>query len=418
MIIMRFGPICLYGLSFFLCRKNPCRHMQRNHIPPHIEGKYILPEGGTVFAFLNYGMNFVPRQQYMVSLDRMGIFMSDFEKIYDLENLYQAHKKARLGKQNTQEVIRYELHLTENLVKLAYHLEHKTYAIRGYHKFMIYDPKEREIQALSYGDRVLQHSLCDNVLGPYLDQRLIYDNAACRVGKGTHFAMDRLTGFMRDFYRQHGTEGYILKCDIRKYFNSVHHDVLKDMIRRMKLSDDIKWLLCLIVDSYECSGNRGIPMGNQTSQWFALYYLDGLDRLVKEKLRIRYYSRYMDDMILLHPCKEYLEYCLAVMNTYVRNTLRLEFNEKTQIHPVSQGVDYLGFHFYLTDTGKVIRRLRQSGKKRIRKRLRALKRLYQNNEIDLDSIKRSVVSTKGHLSHGHTWHLQKNIWKNFVLYKK
>ncbi len=227
--------------------------------------------------------------------------------------------------------------------------------------------------------------------------------------------MNRLTGFMREFYRRYGTDGYILKCDIRKYFNSIHHDVLKGQIHKMKLSDDVKWLLRLIIDSYECSENRGIPMGNQTSQWFALYYLDGLDRLVKEKLRIRYYSRYMDDMILVHPCREYLEYCLAVMDTYVTNTLQLKFNEKTQIHSVSQGVDYLGFHFYLTDTGKVIRRLRQSGKKRVRKRLRALKHLYQKGEIDLDAITRSVVSTKGHLYHGHTWHLQKNIWNNFVL---
>lgn len=99
------------------------------------------------------------------------------------------------------------------------------------------------------------------------------------------------------------------------------------------------------------------------------------------------------------------------MNTYVRNTLRLAFNEKTQIHSVSQGVDYLGFYFYLTDTGKVIRRLRQSGKKRIRKRLRALEHRYKNHEMDLDAIKRSVVSTKGHLRHGHTWHMKKIFGK-------
>ncbi len=156
-------------------------------------------------------------------------------------------------------------------------------------------------------------------------------------------------------------------------------------------------------------------MGNQTSQWMALYYLDGLDRLVKEKLRIKYYTRYMDDMILIHPSKEYLKNCLEVMKEYVENELCLSFNEKTQIHHINQGVDYLGFHFYLTDTGKVIKTLRQSRKKRIKKRLSSFKKLYKKGDIDIDTVARSVVSMKGHLSHGHTYRLQKNIFNNFIL---
>lgn len=119
--------------------------------------------------------------------------VTEYEKIYNYESLYQAHKKARLGKQDTREVIQYEVYLTENLQRLSYRLREKMYRIQEYRRFTIYDPKKREIQALSYGDRIVQHSLCDNVLGPYLDRRLIYDNAACRTGKGVHFAMDRLT---------------------------------------------------------------------------------------------------------------------------------------------------------------------------------------------------------------------------------
>ena len=268
------------------------------------------------------------------------------------DSLYQAHKKARLGKQATREVILYETRLTENLEKLRFHLERHTYQIRGYRKFRIFDPKEREIQALSYGDRIVQHSLCDNVLGPYLERHLIYDNSACRKGKGTHFALDRLTCFLRKYYRSNGSNGYILKCDVRKYFNSIDHEVLRQKVRRMDLPDDVKWLLDKIIGSYEYEEGKGLPMGNQTSQWFALYYLDSLDRLVKEKLRIRYYSRYMDDMILIHPSKEYLQECLARMREHLEGELKLTFNEKTQIHAIRQGVDYLGFHFYLTETGK------------------------------------------------------------------
>lgn len=343
--------------------------------------------------------------------------MNEYEKIYCFENLYQAHKKARRGKQNTKEVILYETKLTENLVKLSYHLQNGTYKVQGYHKFIIHDPKTREIQALKYGDRIVQHSLCDNVLGPYLERRLIYDNAACRVGKGTHFAMKRLTEFLRQHYKECGADGYILKCDIRKYFNSISHDVLIETINGMKLANETKWLLCLIVHSYEYEQGRGLPMGNQTSQWFVLAYLDGLDRLVKEKLRIKYYSRYMDDMILICRDKEYLKKCLKVMRTYVENKLKLKYNEKTQIHSLREGVDYLGFHFYLTDTGKVIRKLRQSAKKRLKRKLRNFKHAYRNDKIDVEAIRRSVVSYKGHLKHGHTFRLQKYIWDNFVLIK-
>lgn len=341
--------------------------------------------------------------------------MEEYEKIYCFENLYQAHKMARRGKQTKKEVIFYEMRLSENLEKLQYHLKNHTYQIRGYRKFLIHDPKKREIQALSYGDRIVQHSLCDNVLGPYLEKHLIYDNSACRKGKGTHFAIDRLTAFLRKHYRQYGTDGYILKCDVKKYFNSVDHVILKEKISRMALSEDVRWLLKMIVDSYEYQPGKGLPMGNQTSQWFALYYLDCLDRLIKEKLGIRYYSRYMDDMILIHPDRTYLKKCLKEMKEYLETELKLEFNEKTQIHAIRQGVDYLGFHFYLTETGKVIRKLRQSGKKRLKRRLRHYRHAYAVGKIELEAVSRSVASYKGHLKHAHTYRLQKNIWNAFVL---
>lgn len=151
----------------------------------------------------------------------------DYEKIYSFESLYNAHKKARLGKQNKREVIEYEVYLTENLMRLQHKLIHKTYMIDGYRKF------------------------------------IIYYNATCRVGKGTHFAMDRLSGFMRKHYHVHKNDGYVLKCDIREYFNSISHEVLHKKIDRMKLDADVKWLLGVIIDSYEFENGRGIPMGNQ-----------------------------------------------------------------------------------------------------------------------------------------------------------
>lgn len=342
--------------------------------------------------------------------------MSDYEKIFRFDSLYRAYRKAACGKRHKRDVINFEMNLAANLWRLHDELESRNYTPAPYYSFTIHDPKTRDIQALHFADRVVQRSLCDNALRPWFENRLIYDCAACRVGKGTHFAMDRLSGFLRDFYRGHGTDGYILKCDVRKFFDSIDHDVLKKLLRRYP-DGDVKELLFRIIDGCNADTGRGLPLGNQTSQWFALYYLDGMDRMIKEKFRIRYYTRYMDDLIMIHEDKEYLKDCLAELRRYAKEELKLEFNEKTQIFPVSQGVDYLGWHFYLTETGKVIRKLRTSNKRRFKRRLKAFREQYRNGQIDIDDIKRSLVSYSGHLMHGHTWKLKKKVYGTFVLTK-
>lgn len=135
---------------------------------------------------------------------------------------------------------------------------------------------------------------------------------------------------------------------------------MKTKLCRVFKDPDVYQLLEHIIDSYEKTPGKGLPMGNQTSQWFALYYLDGLDRLAKEQYRMKYYTRYMDDCVMICNDKEYLKQCLAAMEQYAEQELLLKFNKKTQITTIKNGVDYLGFRFYLTDTGKVIRRLRTS----------------------------------------------------------
>lgn len=347
---------------------------------------------------------------------RSIVRMTEYEKIYQFENLYRAYKMAARCKRSKKEVVEFELNLAENLWTLHDELENRRYKTPPYHRFMIYDPKKREIQALSFRGRVVQHSLCDNVLKPHFEKRLIYDCAACREGKGTHFAMRRLTGFLQAFYKAHGTNGYFLKCDVRKYFDSIDHDALKYLLRRFP-DKEVLAFLYQIIDSFNADTGKGLPMGNQSSQWFALYYLDRIDRIIKEKYKIKYYTRYMDDLILLHEDKEHLKACLAEIRAFAAEKLKLELNEKTQIFPVSEGVDYLGWHFYLTDTGKVIRRLRTSNKRRFKRRLKAFQEKYRSGEMDYDAIKRSLSSYDGHLQHGHTWKLKTKVYGNFVLTK-
>ena len=176
-------------------------------------------------------------------------------------------------------------------------------------------------------------------------------------------------------------------------------------------------LLYQIIDSYEKTPGKGLPLGNQTSQWFAIYYLDGFDRFVKEKLRIKYYTRYMDDCVLLHSDKEYLRQCLQEMQEYAEQELKLSFNQKTEIFPIKNGVDYLGWHFYLSDTGKVIRKVKQSMKYKYKRKLKYFRKAYQEGNIELGEIKQTLSSYGAHLSHGHTYKLQKEVLSEFVLRK-
>ena len=241
-----------------------------------------------------------------------------------------------------------------------------------------------------------------------MERHLIYDNAACRKDKGTLFAMNRLNEFLHSHYRIHGRKGYFLKCDIRKFFDNIDHEVLKNSLTRIVDDDRTLRLLFNIIDSYETASGKGIPMGNQTSQWFALYYLDPLDRLVKEKLRIKYYTRYMDDMILISENKEVLKEALAEMR-HVLSELKLEFNQKTQIFPISSGVEYLGWRYTLSELGAVIRRLKKHSKIRWQHRMKKLKKDYINGRIDYKKVGESVQSYRNHMSYGNTWRLYSKV---------
>lgn len=342
-----------------------------------------------------------------------------FEDVYRFQNLYQAHVKSRRGKRGRREVINFELDLGQQLCQLQWELRTGIYTPKPYKQFQIYDPKKRMIHALQYRDRIVQHSLCDNIIEPYTERHLIYDNAASRKGKGTHFAMNRLDGFLHSFYKAYGISGYFLKYDIHKFFDSIDHEILYRLYEKAFCQDtEICTLIRLFIDSYETAPGKGLPLGNQTSSWFALYYLDGLDRLIKEKLHIRYYTRYMDDGILLHPSRDYLRECLIKMQEYVGEKRKLEFNQKTQIIPISQGVNYLGFHFYMTDTGKVVRKLRTSNKKRMKRKIKRYRHAYRTGVMEMSDISRSMASYLGHLSHGDTYYLRKNILEHLVLSKQ
>jgi RNA-directed DNA polymerase len=332
--------------------------------------------------------------------------MTDFEKVYSFEALYGAYRKARQGKRWKEAAAKFEVNLLEALNLLSEMLRTKTYKLSPYNTFKVYEPKERVVMSNSYKDKVVQHALCDNVLEPVITRSLIYDNYASQKNKGTHFGLDRLREFMRSFYRKNGVGGWVLKCDIAKYFYNIQHDILKQQIRRLLTDANTLWLVDMIIDSTE--GNVGLPIGNQTSQLFALLYLNDMDHYIKEKLGIKYYGRYMDDFYLIHESKEYLQDCRKQIEEIVA-ALGLSLNNKSQILPLKNGIDFLGFHTYITDSGKVIRKVRRRSKNNVRRKLKKFKGLVESGKMTQQQVVCSYQSWRGHAEKGNCYHLIRDM---------
>jgi retron-type reverse transcriptase len=343
-------------------------------------------------------------------------FMTDYQKIYSFDSLYRAYRKARRGKRWKGAAAKFEVNLLEALNLLSRQLEAKTYRLSPYNTFEVFEPKRRVVMSNAYKDKVVQHALCDNVLSPALTRSFITDNYASQEGKGTHYGLDRLQEFLRRFYRKNGVDGWILKCDVSKYFYSIKHDVLKSLIRRKIADPDVWWLVEMIIDSTE--GNEGIPIGNQSSQLFALSYLDGMDHFIKEKLGIKHYGRYMDDFFLIHEDKAYLQYCRAEI-ARVLEGLGLTLNSKTNIFPLRHGIDFLGFHTYLTESGGVVRKVRRHSKNNMKRKLKNMRPLMEAGRVTPEAVAQSFQSWRAHASHGNCYHLIRRMDRYYAtLFKK
>ena len=332
--------------------------------------------------------------------------MTDFEKVIDFHNMYRAFRKAKCGKGYKRSSARFNISALDGVHSLIQQLEDRTYTVSGYSEFKVYEPKERLIQTTSFKDKVVQHCLCDNVIMPRLENVFIYENCAGQKGKGTLFGLDLLKSQMEAFYRRYGMDGYILKCDISKFFYNISHDQLKDIVRyHFGYDQDICWLCDLYIDSTD---GKGLPLGNQINQGFALLYLDSMDKLIKHQLGIEFYGRYMDDFYLIHPDKKYLQDCLDTIRGYLE-TLDLELNGKTQIFPFKNGVSYLGFHTYITQNGKVIRKLKNQNKRNAKRKFVKMARLVVSGKLPMDKFSASYNSWKNHISHGNCYRLGKTM---------
>lgn len=325
----------------------------------------------------------------------------DKEIITNYENLYLAYKKAKIGKKFNSSAARFQTMSLEGVHLLKKQLENKTYQIAQYNEFKIYEPKERVIKSCSFKDKVVQHCLCDNILHPRLKNEFIECNYAGQIGKGTLFGMDKLKEQMLSYYKCHGNNGWILKCDITKFFYQIDHEILKDIIDYYFPDKYTMWLNHLFIESKD---GLGLPLGNQVAQVYALLMLDGLDHMVIGELGIKFYGRYMDDFYLIHHDKSYLDYCLECIKDMV-STLGLSLNGKTQIMPIKNGIKFLGFHHYITKNGKYIRKLTGENKRKIRRRLKTWSKAVKFGKMSKSKFYERYNAWKNHAMHGNCYKL-------------
>lgn len=321
--------------------------------------------------------------------------MTDFEKATDFNNLYKAFKKAKAGKGYKGSSAKFQVMTLYGIHRLKELLETRGYKVLDYKQFYVYEPKKRLIEAASFRDKIVQHSLCDNVLLPKLKDEFIRNNFAGQKGKGTLFGLNTLKSDMLEFYNQYGMGGYILKADVTKFFYTIDHDMLKRIIKYHFTDEGILWLCNEIIDS---TPDPGLPLGNQTSQVFALLYLNYLDHYITQKLHIRFYGRYMDDFYLIHPNKEYLKECLKRIEKIICD-LKLSLNGKTEIVPFKQGIKFLGFHTYIQD-GKVVCKIRNEKKRNAYRKYKKMAQLVVDGKLSRKKFDECYNSAKAHMEFG------------------
>jgi len=332
-----------------------------------------------------------------------------YPKICSFENLLVASRKARKGKRYRRNVYLFERDLENNLFVLQDELLSGSWRPGTYRRFYVQEAKRRLISAAPYRDRIVHHALC-NVIEPLFDRTFIYDSYACRKGKGTHAAADRYTEFSR-------IARYVLKCDISRYFDNIRHDILFGELERKIADRDVLNLCEKIIRSHGDEGllwpsGRGIPIGNQTSQFFSNLYLNRFDHWIKEELRTRYFIRYVDDFVILDNSKKKLHSLIPVIEERL-NTIALKLHpKKRSVFPVTEGCDFMGYRIWPHH-----RRLRPSNGYRFQRKLKKMSSLYRQGRLDFESINSSIMSWIGHASHADSYGLRKAMFRKVVFSK-
>jgi len=327
-----------------------------------------------------------------------------YSKLCEFSHLYQAAHNAARGKKKKQSVNQFFLQLESNLFELQRELAQQTYIPGKYYQFTIYDPKKRLISAAPFRDQVVHHAIC-LLLEPIFERQFIFHTYACRKEKGMHSALALAKKYTKSY-------GYFLKMDIAKFYDNIQHSILESKLTRIIRDEKFFWLLDLIITHAPTpSLGKGLPIGNLTSQYFANFFLNGLDHVIKEELRVKPYLRYMDDFLLFASEKTDLVYCRDALEHYLPAKLNLAWkNQATILAPVKEGVPYLGFKIFPTHT-----RILQKNWRRCKEKIKHQCEKYQNDQISIEQLKMSVESLLNFVSQANTARLRADFFQKNML---
>ena len=326
-----------------------------------------------------------------------------FDEIISVENLLEAWKEFIKGKKQKKDVQIFQMRFMNNILSLHGDLLNHTYKHGGYQAFKINDPKPRDIHKAKVRDRLLHHAIYRKSY-PFFDRTFIADSYSCRLNKGTHKSVNRFRKFAHIVSKNNTRTCWILKCDIRKFFANIDHDVLLEILAQYVPAKNTLWLLQEVIGSFnaERKTNVGLPLGNLTSQLFVNIYMNEFDQYIKHKLKVKHYIRYADDFVIFSGDKEYLKNIISEIADFLGEELKLELHpNKIFIKTFNSGVDFLGWVSFSDH-----RVLRTATKRRM------LRRIKENPNTE------TLNSYLGLLKHGNAKKLESEINANYQVLQK
>lgn len=334
--------------------------------------------------------------------------MSLYERIYGTKNLEESYKRTQSGNRKyRKEAIYFAMSKERKLRGLQKELKDKTYRPGSYIEFYVYEPKKRLVHAPHIRDKIVQFSI-HTVLQEIYRPVFIKDSYACLEEKGTHKAVYRIQHYMRLAQWKYKTP-YIVKIDVRKFFYSINREIIKQLYRKKipETERDFLRILDMIVDSSP-EGEKGLPLGNVTSQDFANIYLNEVDQFCKRYLGLKWYVRYMDDICIIVKDRETAREVLTKIRKYVKDHLDLELNEKTHIYPLVQGINTLGFKIHTTHL-----EVRGSSKAAMKRRIKKIDEKVQSGGLTKKQAQQAVNAWLGHARHSNSYNLAKKIFEKY-----
>ena len=317
------------------------------------------------------------------------------------EKMLEAHNRASKGKKGKKEVNLFEMNLETNIVKILDDIRNGKYRFGEYREFVIYEPKKRIIKSLPYRDRVVHQWYIEEFIKPYFMKVFINETYACLDEKGTHKAVYNVQKQMRVAKNIYGSDYYVLKTDIKKYFYSIDKSILMNILKKRISDKRLLEFSYLILDD---GTNIGIPIGNYTSQFFANIYLNELDHYVKDELKIKLYTRYMDDQIFLLKNKEEAKKVFLQVEKYITEKLNLRLNKKSKYFPNKKGIDFCGYVIFPTHI-----KLRKRFKNKLKKNINLWVKLKSKSRLNEEKFYLSYNSFKAHGLHSNSYNFFNKI---------